>query len=370
MIALDIMKALGNVPADMIGVCMDDLTGADEPELPADGTALQYDLPEPVSAVQPVRISRIIPAAVAAACLLFAVGFGYLVMRGSKPAEYAEPSGTPQTTEPTALPVIAGTQISSASTAAGSDLTTARTTAAVTTASMQTAAVTQTAAAALTNADTTAAQPSAGTTETAMQTTAAETVSAAVTTVTTADSAQTALPPDSFSLLYSSFDSPQRQLYRKTLDAFPGVQFTLERYYAYEELPDRLWVTADGETKLICEGSPITAILADDLNGDGLPEICIQTFSDAYYEPNLDSTVYVYEHRTQTTYELGEKSDLSVGGFYMYNLNLGQDADGTAQWSVTRRIFYPPGSEYHGAPKERGSIELNGDQLVFIEETD
>ena len=47
--ALDIMKALGNVPAEMIGACMDELSGADEPELPPAGQALQYDLPEPAS---------------------------------------------------------------------------------------------------------------------------------------------------------------------------------------------------------------------------------------------------------------------------------------------------------------------------------
>ncbi len=95
------MKALGNVPADMIGACMDDLTAADEPELPEAGTALHDDLPEPVSAVRPVRILRIIPAA-AAVCLLIGVFAAvYPKLRIHTP-EITEPPAATVTTETTA----------------------------------------------------------------------------------------------------------------------------------------------------------------------------------------------------------------------------------------------------------------------------
>lgn len=99
--ALDVMKALGNVPADMIGACMDDLTAADEPELPEAGTALHDDLPEPVSAVRPVRILRIIPAA-AAACLLIGVFAAVYPKLRIQTPEITEPPAATVTTETTA----------------------------------------------------------------------------------------------------------------------------------------------------------------------------------------------------------------------------------------------------------------------------
>ena len=99
--ALDVMKALGNVPADMIGACMDDLTAADEPELPEAGTALHDDLPEPVSAVRSVRILRIIPAA-AAACLLIGVFAAVYPKLRIQTPEITEPPAATVTTETTA----------------------------------------------------------------------------------------------------------------------------------------------------------------------------------------------------------------------------------------------------------------------------
>ena len=95
------MKALGNVPADMIGTCMDDLTAADEPELPEAGTALHDDLPEPVSAVRSVRIIRIIPAA-AAACLLIGVFAAVYPKLRIQTPEITEPPAAIVTTETTA----------------------------------------------------------------------------------------------------------------------------------------------------------------------------------------------------------------------------------------------------------------------------
>ena len=99
--ALDVMKALGNVPADMIGACMDDLIAADEPELPEAGTALHDDLPEPVSAVHSVRILRIIPAA-AAACLLIGVFAAVYPKLRIQTPEITEPPAATVTTETTA----------------------------------------------------------------------------------------------------------------------------------------------------------------------------------------------------------------------------------------------------------------------------
>ena len=398
--ALDIMKALGNVPAEMIGACCVFPADAEDPDsLPA-GTAQQQILPFeeevlPQTEKRQIRAAAFLPAAVSAACLLFAVGFGYLILHSDTRPETAESLDPAQTT--TAAPVSEAADSTVLQTAAphttalpaGTTGTTAKTVPRTTTATQhtapavpavqtaaETAAAVHTTGSAAANTARQSAQTSANTTtrlHTTVSTAPPHTTAASTTTETetvTTASVPAAPPQYPFRVMFATLFPEKHQLYRAEFDGLPDAVFTLERFYAYEELPDRLWVTSHGDTKLICEGSPITDIIADDLNGDGMPELCIETVSDEYYEPNIDCTVLVYEHSRQKTFTLGEKGDPLVGGYYVYAItyHFSDRTEPADAWHVQRRIFYPPyDSEYHDKQKTNGRIVLNGDTLEFIE---
>lgn len=80
------------------------------------------------------------------------------------------------------------------------------------------------------------------------------------------------------------------------LDAYPGVEF---RWTSD-------WVTAvaDGQEEILFYGMPVWNVLAADLNGDDLPELCATT---SFGSGIVDNRVVVYDYAARQAYELSDR---------------------------------------------------------------
>lgn len=308
------------------------------------------------------RAPRWTIAAVLAACLLFAVGFGAVMLHGnqddlipqnSQVDSFLEEVTAATTSDQTAAALSEAETATSAQTLLHVTVTTSAQVSAVTEPETQP----EETALPSVNSQTDLQHENAALdeTDTTALTTESETDVPAVTT--THDNIPVIdIPEDSAYQVYSHFaEDGAPQMKEVRISAAPEAVFVISE----DENGESVSVRYGSETQLLCQGVYLSHCIFADISGDGVPELCMT----AYTVSQMIMDTVVYETTEQKRYTIGTSGDPDKGGWEMFEVGVD-----SSRLAGIRRTYYPPEDRtVHDNSKAYGTFRIMDGVLYFIE---